>query len=173
MGEVFAGFLAGYILALLSTPVLAFALVRLRATSAVLSRLLPPGVSAIGLGVLVHGALFMFWTALGILLGLVLLAMGDAGEALGSRNGAFTLFVAALVLMFAAPIVLAVRPLRQPALACAVAAVLVFGWLMPYMAEWSKFDRGGEPRRLESVPFTATVRLPNRDELPSESTGCA
>jgi hypothetical protein len=159
MGEVFAGFLAGYILALVTTPLLAFGLLRLRTRSAWLARLLPPEVPAIGLMVLAHGALFMFWTAVGILLGLVLLAMQDEGGALGSRNAAFSLFVSALVLMIAAPLVIAVRPLRQPALVCAVVAVVVFGWLMPYMAGWSKFERE-ERQRLEFVPFTAFTLTP-------------
>ncbi len=171
MGEVFAGFLAGYILALVSTPLLAIALVRLRTRSELLARLLPPEVPAIGLMVLVHGALFMFWTAAGILLGLVLLAMRDADGALGSRNIAFSLFVFALVLMVAAPIVVALRPLRQASLVCAVVAVVVFGWLMPYMASWSKFE-GDEQRGLEFVPFTASVK-PSRNTPGSFSASLA
>jgi hypothetical protein len=167
VGEVFAGFVCGYILALVSTPLLAMVLLRLRSGSELFARLLPPGVSALSLSVLLHGALFMFWTAVGILLGLILLAMEDAGAAAGSRNAAYSLFVAGLVLALAAPVVIAVRPLRQMGLVCAVAALVVFGWLMPYMAEWSNFERE-ERQALEFVPFTASSSQSsvNSDLLP-------
>jgi len=140
MAEVFAGFVAGYILALLSTPLLALTLLRLRAKGGVLARLLPAGVSALSLGVLLHGALFLFWTALGIVLGLVLLAMRGAEGALGSLNGPFTLFVAALALALVAPAAIALPGLRRVAVLCGLASVFVFGWLMPYLARWSSFD---------------------------------
>lgn len=140
MAEVFAGFVAGYVLALLSTPLLAFVLLRLRAEGGLFGRLLPAGVSAISVGVLVHGALFVFWTGLGIVLGLVLLAMRDAGGAVGSRNGAFSLFVAALALALVAPLVVLLPAFRRLVLAGALLVVLVFGWLMPYLAEWSSFE---------------------------------
>ena len=155
MAEVFAGFVCGYLLALISTPLLAIVLLRLRTGSELLGRLLPPGVSALSLSVLLHGALFLFWTAAGILLGLVLLAMGDAGDAVGSLNPPFSLFVAGLTLALAAPVVIVLRAVRRPALICAVAAVLVFGWLMPYMAEWSNFDGDEEREPLREIPFTA------------------
>jgi hypothetical protein len=140
LAEVFAGFVAGYALAVLSTPLLALTLIRFRTESAVLARLFPAGVSMVSLGVLVHGALFFFWTALGILLGLILLAMRDAGGALGSANAPFTLFVAGLTLALAAPFAIVLERLRQPVLLCSLLVVLVFGWLMPYLAEWSSFE---------------------------------
>ena len=139
MAEVFSGFVAGYTLALLSTPVLAFTLLRLRGSSPLLERLLPPGVSAIGVSVILHGALFFVWSALGIVFGLVLLAMADEGDAAGSRNAPYTLFVIGLTAALLSPIAIAVRPVRIATLTCAVLMVLVFGWLMPYMAAWSAF----------------------------------
>ena len=74
MAEVFAGFVSGYTLAIVSTPVLAVQLLRLRAGSELFARLLPAGTNAVMLAVLLHGALFLFWTAAGIALGLVLFA---------------------------------------------------------------------------------------------------
>jgi hypothetical protein len=102
--------------------------------------LFPAGVSIVSLGVLLHGALFLFWTGLGIVLGLVLLAMRDADGALGSRNAPFSLFVAGVTFALVAPIAIAVRPLRQMSLLCALFVLLIFGWLMPYLAEWSTFE---------------------------------
>ena len=140
MAQVFAGFVCGYLLALLSTPLLAIALLRLRAGSELLARLLPPEVPAVGVGVLLHGALFLLWTGLGIVLGLVLLAMEGGEAALGSRNLAFTLLVFGLVLAIAAPLIALARGARFAAITGTVAVVLVFGWLMPHMAEWTRFD---------------------------------
>jgi hypothetical protein len=140
MAEVFAGFLAGYGLAVVSTPLLSVLLLRLRAESPALERVLPVGVSAVGVSVLLHGALTMVWTALGLVLGMMLLAMEGAGGALGSLNGPFTLFVAGLFLALGAPLFALLVPFRRLIALTLVAAVLVFGWLMPYLAEWSKFE---------------------------------
>jgi hypothetical protein len=90
--------------------------------------------------VMLNGATVMFWTALGIILGLVLLAMDDAGGALGSRNGPYTLFVAGLTLMLLAPVVILFPRMRTGALIVGAVVVGVFGWLMPYLAIWSNFD---------------------------------
>jgi hypothetical protein len=87
-----------------------------------------------------HFALFFFWTGLGIVLGLVLLAMEGAGSAPGTANAPYTLFVFSIVLALAAPFILLVTAWWRQIAAGAVATFLIFGWLMPYMAEWSKFD---------------------------------
>jgi hypothetical protein len=140
MAEVFAGFLAGYAMAVVSTPLLSVLLLRLRAESPALERVLPVGVSAVGVSVLLHGALTMVWTALGLVLGMMLLAMEGAGGALGSLNGPFTLFVAGLFLALGAPLFALLVPVRRLIALTLVAAVLLFGWLMPYLAEWSRFE---------------------------------
>ncbi len=139
MAEVFAGFVAGYVLALITTPMVAIGMVRMRANSALLARLLPEGVSATPLAVIVHGGLFFFWTALGLILGLMLLSMKDSGAALGSLNGAFTLFVAGLTLALVAPFAIVLRPAESAMITGGIVVILVFGWLMPYMAHWSNF----------------------------------
>jgi hypothetical protein len=140
VAEVFAGFVAGYLLALISTPLLAFGLIRLRSSSALLARLLPEGVTAVPLAVLVHMAMFFFWTGLGILLGLLLLGMDGSGAALGSLNGAYTLFVVGLTLMLITPVAAILKSIRPAMIASGVLIILVFGWLMPHLAEWSAFD---------------------------------
>jgi len=66
--------------------------------------------------------------------------MRDAGGAVGSLNGAFSLFVAALALALVAPLVVLLPAFRRLVLAGALLVVLVFGWLMPYLAEWSSFE---------------------------------
>jgi hypothetical protein len=138
VAEVFAGFIAGYAMAVLTTPMLSFLLLKLRMESPLMARLVPEGTSAVGLSVLLHGGLALFWTMMGILLGLVLLGMEDAGSALGSLNGPYTLFVAALFVAIAAPIFALFAPLRRVIASAVVLAILVYGWLTPYLAEWSE-----------------------------------
>ncbi len=140
MEEVFAGFVCGFVMALVTTPVLAFYLMRLRARSEVFARLAPPETSIAPLVVVIQGGLFFLWTGLGIILGLVLIAMRHAGPAAGSPNGAFTLLVAGLTLAVVAPVAIVSRSLRQPSVAAALLMLGVFGWLMPYMATWSNFS---------------------------------
>jgi len=137
VAEVFAGFISGYAMALVCTPLLSLLLLQLRRDSALVARVLPPGASAISVSVLLHGALAMFWTGMGALLGLVLLAMRDSGPALGSPNAPYTLFVAALFVAIGAPLVALLVPLRRVVVPGIVTAILVFGWLTPYLARWS------------------------------------
>jgi hypothetical protein len=140
VGEVFAGFVCGYALAIASTPLLAILLLRLRTGNELMMRLLPAGTSTAGLGVILHGGLFLFWTAAGILLGLVLLAMGDTRSALGSAHPPFSLFVLGLALAFSAPLIALLPPARAFAIVAAILVVVIFGWLMPHMAGWSNFE---------------------------------
>ncbi len=140
MSQVFAGFVAGYGLALLTTPILAYIMVRMRAGSPFLTRLFPREAPMVAIALLLHGALTFTLTGLGLVMGLVLLAMKDANGALGSQNWPFTLFVAAMTLAGVAPIFAIFRPFRRGILAYSVLFIVVFGWLMPYLATWSKFD---------------------------------
>lgn len=140
MGEVFAGFVCGFLLSALAAPLFAAALLRMRATSPMLARLLPAGVNAVSVTMTLHFALVFFWTGIGLIFGLVLLAMQGGASALGTANAPYTLFVFSIVLALSAPFALLIAAWRRYILAAALASFLVFGWLMPYMAEWSKFD---------------------------------
>jgi hypothetical protein len=140
VAEVFAGFVAGYGLALLTTPLLAWLMFRVRASNELLMRMFPREAPLVAVAMLLHGLLTFALTALGIVLGLVLLAMKDAGGAIGSLNWPFTLFVAALTLAGVAPVFAIFWPFRMAIAGYSLLFVAVFGWLMPYLAEWSKFD---------------------------------
>jgi hypothetical protein len=140
VAEVFAGFVCGYGMAVITTPLLSVWLVRLRLESPLMARLAPEGASAVSMSVILHGALAMFWTGIGLVLGLVLFGMRGAGEALGSLNGPYTLFVAGLFVALGAPLVALLPPLRRLMLGGIVLAIAVFGWLTPYLAEWSSFE---------------------------------
>lgn len=140
MGQVFAGFVCGFALAVLFTPLLSIMLLRMRTNSALLERLVPAESSAVGIGVILHGGLLLVCTMIGIILGLILLAMDDAGAALGSANAPFSLFVLAIALAVAAPAIILLPSIRMAGAVGFVVVVLVFGWLMPYMSGWSRFD---------------------------------
>ena len=140
MAEVFAGFVAGFALSLITTPILAMALLSLRAENGTISRLWPPEANLVAVSMVIHGFTAFALTALGIVLGLVLLGMSGAAGGAGSLNAPYTLFVAALVLAVFAPLVAVVQPLRRQLIAYAVVTLAVFGWLTPYLAEWSQFE---------------------------------
>lgn len=140
MAEVFGGFIAGYAMAIITTPLFSIWLFRLRVESELLARLLPAGVGVVSVSVLLHGALIIFWTGMGLVLGLLLLAMRGESGALGSLNAPYTLFVVGLFVAIGAPLVAVLVPLRRGIVMVIVIAVLVFGWLAPYLARWSTFD---------------------------------
>lgn len=141
MAEVFAGFTCGFFLSLITAPVVAITLLRMRTSSALLARLLPETVNPVAVMVVLQLGLVFFWTGLGFILGLLLLAMDGLGEsAPGLKNPPFTLLVLSVVLAFAGPLALLVSSWWRQVIAGAVLTFVVFGALMPYMAEWSKFD---------------------------------
>ena len=140
MAETFAGFIAGYIVALVSTPLVSIGLLKLRTGNGVLTRILPQNSSVAGVSIILHGALVVFWTGIGLVLGMLLIAMRHSGGGAGSLNFAFSLMVAALVLAIFAPVYFILVPLRRFVLLYAVSVLVILGWLLPYLAKWSTFS---------------------------------
>lgn len=136
MAEVFAGFVCGYGLALLATPIVAIALVRARVSSPLVARVFPEGTSLTAVSILLHMFSFLLFTALGMLLGLLLSGLeGRSPEGgLGSPNRAFTAFVIAAAAIAVVPPAIVLARLRLPLLACGLLFAGVFGWLMPYLS---------------------------------------
>lgn len=136
MAEVMAGFVCGYALALIATPVAAVALLRARTTSPTLSRVLPEGTSLIALSVILHTFAFLTLTALGILLGMLLAGLEESSPAggLGSPNRAFTGFMIIATAIAVAPLALVSPRLRLALLAGGAVVLGSFGWLMPYLS---------------------------------------
>lgn len=136
MAEVFAGFVVGYALALLLTPLAAIALVRSNRRSGFAQRVAPPGTSIIALSVVIHFAAIIMLTALGLVLGMALGGIESRRPAggLGSPNLAYTLMVLALAAVLVIP-TFATPALRRYALIAAVAFAAAFGWAMPWLAQ--------------------------------------
>ena len=138
MAEVFAGFVCGYGLALLATPVAAVALLRARVASPLVRQMLPEGTSLIALSIILHTFAFLTLTALGILLGILLGGLENRSPAggLGSPNRAFTGFILAATAIAVVPLALAAPRWRLPLLTGGLLFAGVFGWLMPYLSLW-------------------------------------
>lgn len=137
MWEVFAGFVCGFALALITTPVLTVWLVSSRNALPFIARALPRGVPTLLITVPAANIAFLFWTGLGIIMGLLLKGANDAAPqgALGSPNGVYSVAVAALaVVLFLPPIVIA-RPLRPLLILFAALFIVAYGWVTPLLAE--------------------------------------
>lgn len=139
MSEVLAGFVCGYILALVSAPLVAVAMLRLRSQVPVLARAVPEQVPVVALAVVLFWFTFLLWTAVGFVFGLILSGFEDRVPegGLGSPSLAFTLLVVFWSVVAFAPVAVLLRAGRRYVAAAAVVFVGVFGWLMPYLAEWS------------------------------------
>jgi hypothetical protein len=136
VAEVFAGFVIGYALALLLTPLAAIALVRSNRRSGFAQRVAPPGTSVIALSVVIHFAAIIMLTALGLVLGMALggIESRKPDGGLGSPNLVYTLMVLALTAVLIIP-ALALPALRRYALIAALVFVLAFGWGLPWLAQ--------------------------------------
>jgi hypothetical protein len=136
MAEVFAGFVCGYAIALLFTPLVAFAIINARSRVPFLAKAIAPNISAVALTVPISLLAFLIWTAIGMVLGLLYRGAEQniPQGGLGSPNLLYT----ALVLSFGASalmiIALGARRLPWQVLVIGVAFVGGFGWAMPYLA---------------------------------------
>ncbi len=142
MAEVFAGFLCGFILALITTPLASLWLLRSRGVVPFISRAFPEGVPAPLISVPVSSFAFLLWTGLGIVLGMALIASDRATSqgGLGSPNILFTVIVLlTAVIIFLPPLVL-LRRARRSLILLAVTFLVLFGWLTPYLAQWGSTD---------------------------------
>ena len=154
MAEVFAGFVSGFFLSLLTAPVLAFVLLRMRASNSVLERALPQGVNPIAVTVVLQVGLVFFWTGIGVVFGLILLAMKGLGESVpGLLNPPYTLLVLSFFIAITGPLTILITAWWREILLGAVISFFMFGLLMPWLAEWSKFDgTPEEPNRPYLAP---------------------
>lgn len=134
MAEVFAGFVVGYAMSLLAGPLAAYMI--LRANRAGLAeRIAPPGTNFVALSMVLHFGAMLFFTAVGMLLGLALHGV-DArrpADGLGSPNVAYTAIVLALGVALALPAAI-VPALRRYAFAGALVFIVAFGWGVPWLA---------------------------------------
>lgn len=92
----------------------------------------PPGGAVMAVVVLAYPV----WGAVGILMGLLFLALqnGMPGGGLGSANVAYSIGVTIAAALLAAPMVVLLRRVWQGVVSIAVASAAIFGWLLPFLA---------------------------------------
>jgi hypothetical protein len=139
MSEVLAGFICGYVLALVSAPLVAVLIMRLRARVPRLALAVPEQVPVVALTVVLFWFTFLLWTGLGIVLGLILMGLEDRApeSGLGSPSFAFTLIIVLASAAAFTPPAVVLRSGRRYVVVAALVFLGVFGWLMPYLAQWS------------------------------------
>jgi len=136
MAEVFAGFVCGYAVALVFTPLVALMIVDARSRIPYLAKAIAPNISAVALTVPISLVGFLIWTAIGMVLGLLYRGaeqnIPEGG--LGSPNVLYTALVLSFGVSALLLIALALRRLPWQVAVMGVAFVGGFGWAMPYLA---------------------------------------
>ncbi len=142
MAEIMAGFICGFALSIIATPIAAIATVRARVTSPLIRQIVPEGTSLIAVSVVMNLFIVLTFTAIGLLFGLLLAGMESSNPAsgLGSPNRVFTAFILIATTIAVLPLSLASARLRMPLLAGGLVFIATFGWVMPYLASWSPIE---------------------------------
>ena len=137
-----AGFVCGFAMAILATPIAAIAIVRSRATSPLMRQVVPEGTSIMAMSVVINLFFVLTLTAIGLLLGLMLAGMESSRPAggLGSPNRIFTAFILISTAIAVLPLSVASERLRTPLLVGGLVFVATFAWFMPYLASWSPME---------------------------------
>ena len=136
MSALVAGLATGVLMASVFITVgmfLAFHLIKDPSPSiAVYLARFPPGGLVLGIVVLAYPV----WGIIGVILGLVLLAMQNAapGGGLGSTNLVYSFGVLTAIPMLAAPIAYILRKVWPGVMGLALTAGGIFGWLLPAFA---------------------------------------
>jgi hypothetical protein len=136
VGEVFSGFVVGYALALVLSPLAAISLIRSNTRTGFAQRVAPEGTNVVALTVVIHFSAMLLFTAIGMILGLALAGIEDRRPdgGIGSPNMVFTLLVVALTAVIVIPTI-AVPAIRRYIVYGALIFVAAFGWAMPWLAE--------------------------------------
>jgi hypothetical protein len=135
VAEVFAGFVIGFAISIAIAPMAAWMLIASNDRSGFAQRLAPPGTNFVALSVVLHLVAILTFTAAGMILGMILMALEDRRPdgGLGSPNIAYTLIVIALTAVVLIPLMILPAIRRYVAISAVVLAAL-FGWAMPWLA---------------------------------------
>jgi hypothetical protein len=137
-----AGFVCGFAMAILATPIAAIAIVRSRGTSPLMRQVVPEGTSIMAMSIVINLFFVLTLTAIGLLLGLLLAGMESSRPAggLGSPNRIFTAFILISTVIAVLPLSIASERLRTPLLVGGLVFAATFAWFMPYLASWSPME---------------------------------
>ena len=142
MAEIMAGFICGFALSIIATPIAALSIVRARMTNPLMRQIAPEGTSLMALSVVISVFILLMFTAIGLLLGLLLAGLenGSPAGGIGSPNLVYTAFILIATTIAVLPLSLASARLRLPLLGGGLAFIAAFGWFMPYLASWSPIE---------------------------------
>jgi hypothetical protein len=137
MEEVFAGFVSGYIMALIFSGLVALMVVEMHSRIPYLAKVIAPNISAAALAVPISLIAFLLWTAIGMLFGLLYrYTLQEApGGGLGSHNLLYTLLIIAFAGLILTAIVAAFRRLPWQVAVIGLSFVVLFGWVLPLLAQ--------------------------------------
>jgi glucan phosphoethanolaminetransferase (alkaline phosphatase superfamily) len=140
MEEVFAGFVSGYIMALIFSGLIALMVVERRSRIPYLAKVIAPNISAAALAVPISLIAFLLWTAIGMLLGLLYrYTLQEApGGGLGSPNLLYTLLIISFAGLILTAIVAAFRRLPWQVGMIGLSFIVLFGWVLPLLAQAAK-----------------------------------
>jgi len=137
MEEVFAGFITGYIMALIFTGLAALMLVEARSRLPYLAKAIAANISAVALTVPISLIAFLLWTAIGMFLGLLYrYTLEEApGGGLGSPNLLYTVLIISFGGLTMTAVVAAFRRLPWQVAAMGLSFIALFGWVLPRLAQ--------------------------------------
>jgi hypothetical protein len=137
MEEVFAGFISGYIMALIFSGLAALMIVQARSRIPYLVKAIAANISAIALTVPISLIAFLLWTAIGMFLGLLYrYTLEEApGGGLGSPNLLYTLLIISFAGLTLTAVVAAFRRLPWQVAAMGLSFIAIFGWALPRLAQ--------------------------------------
>ncbi len=137
MEEVFAGFVTGYIMALIFTGLVALMIVQARSRLPYLAQAIAANISAVALTVPISLIAFLLWTAIGMLLGLLYrYTLEEApGGGLGSPNILYTVLIISFGGLTLTVLVAAFRRLPWQVAAMGLSFIALFGWVLPRLAQ--------------------------------------
>jgi hypothetical protein len=132
--EVFAGFVVGFAMSIVVSPLAAIMLIRSNHETGFAQRFAPPGTNVLALTMFIHFLAFLLLTALGMIMGMALAGIEDRRPAsgLGSPNVVYTVLVLALAATVTLPLLL--MPWRRYVVAMSLLFVTLFGWCVPWLS---------------------------------------
>ena len=137
MEEVFAGFVSGYIMALIFSGLVALMIVQARSRLPYLARAIAANISVVALAVPISLIAFLVWTAIGMLVGLLYrYTLEEApGGGLGSPNLLYTLLIISFAGLSLTAVVTAFRRLPWQLAVMVLSFIALFGWVLPRLAQ--------------------------------------
>ena len=139
MAEAFSGFVCGFVMSIVATPPFALWVLNSRDDIPFVRNAVPRGMPLTLLSIPIASFFFLIWTELGLVFGMLLIALNDASPrgGLASPNLLFTAIVLVSAFIIFLPFFALVRSARRLAVFLALSYVVLFGWATPILAHYA------------------------------------